>query len=705
MITATTSLFDSNHDVSVHSILRDKLASFPAGLKALPRWVTWKYETRDGKATKIPYNPITHRRASSTDPSTWSDWATAIGASSMHGYAGVGCMIASPYAAIDLDKCRDNTTGIVEPWAAAVVGELNSYTELSPSGRGFHIWIKGTVPPDGNRKGRVEMYNNGRYFTVTGDHFPGSPLTVEERDLTSLHARMLAGTLEVIPAAPTPAVVRGEKPSRDDLIAGRWQGYYDTQSQADFALCGLLAEEFGGDAAKIDVVFRASGLFRAKWDERRGVKTYGERTIDGALELWRGKGAICVVEEGPEEPVSTIPIYPAEALDGDHIGELTRILTDGTPIPPQFVRENTKCILGAVIDGHVGFPGQERLHTKLWTVNISVHSRTGKGESWNLTGNEDTGGVLLGLLAKYGVKVIDGGLFGSGEIMAKLLCDLEREHSPSHVLARFDEMSEPFEKSKVTGSTWHSKLLQLYERTAIASGSFKNGEHQVKDTRLSLSGDFTRAGFQTTFEGSGSRGSGFLPRCTLSYSDRIPHTGDWARTDMIAASRVLTDLECCADTLTNLKVRLVPEASDEANGLRWEFIDFLRKGDPRYTPELEAHFKRDLLMRALFSGDTQIDALRTRKSIAWTLHQLELRNELWPEDAGGPVERMERAVLKTLAKGSLTLTRLIDYCNVNRPGSGGHEVFNRALRALVYTHSVKVVGKSQRGTLVYALEG
>src|SRR5438034_3953244 len=110
--------------------------------------------------------------------------------------------------------------------------------------------------------------------------------------------------------------------------------------------------------------------------------------------------------------------------------------------------------------------------------------------------------------------------------MIKQLYDLEQQHCPSHVLARFDEMTEPFEKSKATGSTWNTKMMSLYERTSVASGSFKNGQYSLKDTHLSLSGDFTRAGFETTFEGSGARGSGFLARCTLSYADKIRHTKD-----------------------------------------------------------------------------------------------------------------------------------------------------------------------------------
>ena len=682
-----------------------KLANFPDELRALRRWVTWKYETRDGKPTKVLYDPIAHKRARSTDPSTWADYTSAVSAAPTHGYAGIGCVIDGPYAAVDLDKCRDAVTGTVEPWASEAIAELSSYTELSPSGRGFHIWIKGTIPPGGNRRGRVEMYDSARYFTCTGDHVAGTPLTVETRDLTALHARMLANTLEVPPTAVAKVIPfeRQYKPSRDDLIGGHWQGYYETQSHADFALCGLLAEDLAGDAEKIDTAFRASGLFRDKWNERRGTTTYGAQTIENAVKLWRKKGAICVVEEEPEASEPTIPIYPAEALDGDYIGELTRVLTDGTAIPPQFVRENAKGILGAVVDGHAGFPGHEDLHTRFYCVNVSLYPRTGKGESWKRTGDYSNG-LLSGLLTHSGVKVIDGGRFGSGEYMAKTLADLEQDRTPSHVLARFDEMCEPFEKAKATGSTLESKLLQLYERNTISSGSFKNGEHEVTKTHLSLSGDFTRDGFQRTFEGRGSGGSGFLARCTLSFADRVLHAGDWEPTNDIAATKVLTALECCADTITQLQHRFVPTESEDASELRWKFLARLRNDDARYTPELEALFKRDLLMRVLFSKDTQIDATRTRQSIAWAMHQFDLRKELWPEDSGGPVERMEQKIVKVLtAKGTLSLSRLLDFCHVKRPGSGGYETFNRSLKALTATRQIVSTGKTQRGAPVYAL--
>lgn len=80
-----------------------------------------------------------------------------------------------------LDGCVDPETGEVASWAAEVLDELDSYTEFSPSGRGLHVLARAELPPGGRRKGRVEMYDRGRFFTVTGRHLPGTPRGIEER--------------------------------------------------------------------------------------------------------------------------------------------------------------------------------------------------------------------------------------------------------------------------------------------------------------------------------------------------------------------------------------------------------------------------------------------------------------------------------------------------------------------------------------------
>ncbi len=94
-----------------------------------------------------------------------------------------------PYTGVDLDKCRDPETGEIEPWARSIIDRLKSYTEISPSGCGLHILIRPSSAPGGNRKGKLEFYDRGRYFTMTGHHLVGTPATIESRQgsLRGLH--------------------------------------------------------------------------------------------------------------------------------------------------------------------------------------------------------------------------------------------------------------------------------------------------------------------------------------------------------------------------------------------------------------------------------------------------------------------------------------------------------------------------------------
>lgn len=234
------------------------LENVPAELKKQPRWVVWKMEERDGKPTKVPYNAKTGMRADSMDQATWSSYEVACAAL---GYEGMGCVIGPPYVGIDLDKVRDPESGRVEEWAKKLVREVNSYTELSPSGRGYHIWVAGSLPPEGRRRGRVEMYTKGRYFTVTGLRSDRVSHLVEERDLSAVHARMMAGELDPNTKIET-AVER-------------------SQSEADFALCVNLAYELGDNPAMIEAEFgKSAHAQRDKWRDR---PDYRRLTIGKAI--------------------------------------------------------------------------------------------------------------------------------------------------------------------------------------------------------------------------------------------------------------------------------------------------------------------------------------------------------------------------------------------------------------------------------------
>ncbi len=142
----------------------------PGETKVRPQWVPWLYAPGGrGKWTKHPYNPRTGRKASSTDLLTWSGFDEAFEAYEAGSYDGVGFVFCSgdPYCGVDLDGCRDPVTGEVEAWAAGIVSYLDSYTELSPSGTGLHIIVRGKAPTP-LKRGSIEMYSTERFFTMTG---------------------------------------------------------------------------------------------------------------------------------------------------------------------------------------------------------------------------------------------------------------------------------------------------------------------------------------------------------------------------------------------------------------------------------------------------------------------------------------------------------------------------------------------------------
>src|ERR1035441_3256386 len=133
---------------------------------------------RDGKPSKLPINPGSGKAASCADQSTWGSYDQAVERFKRGGLDGIGFQLGADYVGVDLDKCRNPETAAIELWAQKIIRQLSSLTEISPSGTGIHIWVKGVLPKSGRRKGRIEIYDSGRYFTVTGRHVEGTPDTI-----------------------------------------------------------------------------------------------------------------------------------------------------------------------------------------------------------------------------------------------------------------------------------------------------------------------------------------------------------------------------------------------------------------------------------------------------------------------------------------------------------------------------------------------
>jgi hypothetical protein len=149
--------------------MRIDLEHVPPEIRASTRAVVWRRVLRDGKWTKPPFQ-ARHpgEPAAVDDPATWRTFEQALAVVAAGKADGAGIVLGDGLVGVDLDHVRDPESGALTVEAAEIVRALDSYTEVSPSGTGLHILLRGTLPPGGRRKGAVEMYAEGRYFTVTG---------------------------------------------------------------------------------------------------------------------------------------------------------------------------------------------------------------------------------------------------------------------------------------------------------------------------------------------------------------------------------------------------------------------------------------------------------------------------------------------------------------------------------------------------------
>ena len=153
------------------------LDAIPEELRERKHWVCWQLDIRNGKPTKVPKDPKhPTRNAAVDDPSTWGTFEQAVKTYSHGRMRGIGLVLVADDNLIvfDLDHCREAETGVIEKWAMNIITTLGSYTEISPSGTGIHIFVRGSLPGKRRRKGQVEVYESGRYMTVTGWTLEGS---------------------------------------------------------------------------------------------------------------------------------------------------------------------------------------------------------------------------------------------------------------------------------------------------------------------------------------------------------------------------------------------------------------------------------------------------------------------------------------------------------------------------------------------------
>lgn len=203
-----------------------------AALADARRWISWSSIDRNGRATKMPF--CASGPASSINPGTWATRAEAAALAEARGHDGVGIVLGELDSGdfligLDLDTCRDPGTGALEDWAQVAVECFGSYTEVSPSKTGLKVfalasaeaieavredltkggaktWKGGT----GEHPPCIDLYTNGRYFTVTGWHLDGAPESLAHVDAGQLQ-RLID---EIGPALSGKRAKRAKRPAK-----------------------------------------------------------------------------------------------------------------------------------------------------------------------------------------------------------------------------------------------------------------------------------------------------------------------------------------------------------------------------------------------------------------------------------------------------------------------------------------------------------
>ena len=285
--------------------------NIPQELRNLKQWGLFelKWVEARKKNTKIPINPYDGSAGKSNDPSTWSDFDTAMRAlNDVERADGLAFYFANGYVGLDIDHIDSN----LEDWQAGdndpnnLVNKFqdltdNTYMEVSQSGTGIHAIFKGKIPGKRRRKGNYEMYQTGRFFALTGNNIIPDPTIKSMSDdemktlyeflfgkdnIVQLHSE--SDNITPVDLSVAEIIKRAENSAKTGtrftmFMKGGWEQFYPSHSEADIAFANDLAFWTGRDFHKMDTIFRNSSLMREKFDEKHGAVTYGTSLLNKAI--------------------------------------------------------------------------------------------------------------------------------------------------------------------------------------------------------------------------------------------------------------------------------------------------------------------------------------------------------------------------------------------------------------------------------------
>lgn len=647
----------------------------PSQLKELPNWVCWD-------KSKRPIDPKNGRAARANDSTTWGTYKQAVDHYRRHkdqNVRGIGFEFGdSGYAGIDLDDCRDRTTGDIEPWASKIIEELKSYTEISASGKGIHVIVKGKLPEGKRRNGNVEMYDQGRYFIVTGKHLEGTPVEIKGRGRTlkEVHRKFMGSesppsTVTVKEVDQDVAKIVDEAMSGQNgedfarLWKGEWEGRYQSQSEADLALCSHLAIWAGNNPALIDRAFRKSGLYRDKWDKDH----YREATI--AKVLPRN-------HESPIVPVTTPIIETTKAeqfpdiMDG-LAGEFAQLYSSCLEAPKHFFYMAFLTCFGIYLGTRFHLDTEVSQEPRLYTLLLGESANDRKSTA--ITKTIDFFKLVQKNFAiSYGVNSAEG------------LAERLREN-PSLLLI-FDEFKTFVSKTKIESSVLLPCVNTLFESNRYESRT-KNAGLRIENAHLSIIGASTIQTHERTWD-SRFTDIGFTNRLFIvpgsatqkfAFPDKIPTVKKEALAERVRHA---------AESTTGRELSISKEAYAFYN--EW----YQTREQSIHAKRLDTYAIRFMGLLAMNEEKRRITRAIVEKVIKLMDWQLEARKLYDPIDADNKMAIVEEKIRRQLKKSPKTKRELKRAIHYERVGAW---FFEQAIKNLERAEEIVFDGNAARYAL------
>jgi len=626
--------------------------NIPEELRAYPQWICWKAVPKGDRFNKIPIEPGTGKAARSNDPTTWRSYqeASTYYDANRGKLAGIGFVLSAedPFTGGDIDHCRDPKTGELTGKAKTILQRLDTYSEISPSDTGIRFFCRGTLPGTGKAKDGVELYDRGRFLTITGGWLGNYSGNIEDRqnEIVSLYHELGGGN------------GNGSKPGQNPR---GWQ---------DETLSGVGAGGRHASALSLAARWAAKDFTPAEiahfiitWNQKNNPPKPG-LSDPNSKEL---QDIVAYATQGKTEstPIDTAPgtimaPFPSQVMGGV-AGDFARLYSTYLESPPEFFYIAFLTCLGSLLSGRVTLESELKPDPRFYALLLgqSADDRKSTALSKTVAFFRET---VRDFATCWGVGSAEGLQARFEETAGLLLC--------------FDEFKQFVSKCKITSSVLLPCVTSLFEENRYENRT-KTTKVELYNAHLSILAASTiqtyEACWDTQFTDIGFNNRLFLVPGSASrrfaFPPKIPD-GD----KRALRKRLQELLSFCGRSGWEIPI------STAGHDLYNQWYMNQETGSV-HTKRLDTYAMRLMILLTVNELEGTVSAEIVQKVTTLCDWQKEVRKIHDPVDADSEIAKMEQKIRRVLEKGPKTERELKQLTNAARAGLWMYESAKRNLAA------------------------